>query len=202
MSNLNQKITGIYAITPNQAPNILQIQQILAQHLVTILQYRRKISCAKTKLKEANALQKICQKHNCIFIINDDVLLAKKINADGVHLGKNDTDIITARAILGNDKIIGVSCYNDINLAKNAQKLGANYVAFGAIFPSKTKPDATHCSLKTLQLAYTKLQIPVVAIGGIDFTNLQILTSSCNSTAMVSALFQSTNHLANNTQHT
>ena len=92
-------------------------------------------------------LQTLLAPHNIPLIINDDIELAIKTNAFGVHLGKNDTSILEAKKRLKPNQIIGVSCYNDISLAKNAQKQGADYVAFGRVFNSKTKPDAPHCSL-------------------------------------------------------
>jgi thiamine-phosphate pyrophosphorylase len=199
MLNLNQKITGIYAITPNKAPNFVQIQQIFNRHPISILQYRRKISCVKTKLKEAGELQKLCRKNNVLFIINDEIKLAKALKADGVHLGKEDGDIIEARRLLGEDKLIGVSCYNNIKIAINAQKNGASYVAFGAMFPSKTKPNATHCSFEILNQAASILNIPIVGIGGVDFSNQsKLISAGCDSVAMISALFQSTNSAVGN----
>jgi len=110
-----------------------------------------------------------------------------------VHLGKDDTSIEVARAQLGSDAIIGVSCYNDTKLAKIAQDKGVNYVAFGALFPSNTKPNAPHCPLDIIMQAKQALAIPIVGIGGVDFDNQQqALDAGCDAVAMINALFQST----------
>ncbi|SFV65315.1 Thiamin-phosphate pyrophosphorylase [hydrothermal vent metagenome] len=164
----------IYAITPDKSPNFSRIEKLL-QSEIYFLQYRRKNTNINTKLTEATTLQKLCKKYKTKFIINDDVNLAIKINADGVHLGQSDLNIKTARKMLGNNKIIGITCHNNISLAIEAQKNSANYVAFGRVFESKTKPNATKCSLKIITLAKQQLNIPIVAIGGITPHNQQLV---------------------------
>ncbi|HIM58620.1 MAG TPA: thiamine phosphate synthase [Gammaproteobacteria bacterium] len=195
---MNQKISGIYAITPNKILDIDLIEQAIITHKISILQYRHKrqtavqtdkITDASIKINEAKQLQQLCLRHNTLFIINDDINLAQKINADGVHLGKEDDTIQTARQILGADAIIGVSCYNDIKLAEHAQNQGANYVAFGALFPSRTKPNAPSCPLNTITRAKQQLSIPIVGIGGINFDNQQqAFDAGCDAVAMINAL--------------
>ena len=189
----HKKISGIYAITPNKSLDLNTIEQAIVTHKINILQYRHKTTDVSIKLNEAKQLQQLCLRHNTLFIINDDINLAQKIKADGVHLGKDDTSIEVARAQLGSDAIIGVSCYNDIKLAKIAQDKGANYVAFGALFPSNTKPNAPHCPLDIIMQAKQALAIPIVGIGGVDFDNQQqALDAGCDAVAMINALFQST----------
>ncbi|CAB5496831.1 thiamine phosphate synthase [Bathymodiolus thermophilus thioautotrophic gill symbiont] len=188
-TNHNKRISGIYAITPNHALNIDAIEKVIIQYDITLLQYRHKTLDAQTRRNEATQLQQLCLKHHTLFIINDDINLAKKITADGVHLGKNDASIQQARTQLGANAIIGVSCYNDIILAKNAQNQGADYVAFGALFPSLSKPDAPRCSLDVVTQARQILDLPIVGIGGIDFDNQQqALNAGCNAVAMINAL--------------
>ena len=190
--NLYKKIRGIYAITPDKSLDLNLAEQIIDRHQINILQYRHKTTDALIKLNEVIQLQQLCLRHNTLFIINDDINLAEKINADGVHIGKNDVSIHDARQRLGGNAIIGVSCYDDINLAKQAQDQGANYVAFGALFSSGTKPDATHCSLDIITQAKLVLTIPVVGIGGVDFNNQQqAFDAGCDAVAMINALFQS-----------
>jgi thiamine-phosphate pyrophosphorylase len=199
MSNSVEKIRGIYAITPDTSLNLDQIRKIITQHHISILQYRRKrhatVQTDKTaddtlKLDEAIKLRQLCLQHNTLFIINDDINLAQKIGADGVHLGKDDSSIQQAKKQLGDTAIIGVSCYNDINLAINAQSQGASYVAFGALFTSSTKPDAPVCSLDIVTQAKQTLNIPIVGIGGINFNNQQqAINAGCDSVAMINALF-------------
>lgn len=165
----------------------------MLQHNIKLLQYRHKIADVQTQLNESIQLQQLCLKHHILFIINDDINLAKKISADGVHLGENDSSIQQAREQLGGDTVIGVSCYNNIDLAKYAQNQGANYVAFGALFPSATKPNAPQCALDIITQAKQILNIPIVGIGGIDFNNQkQVFSAGCNAVAMISQLFQST----------
>ena len=189
---MNQKISGIYAITPNKILEFDAVEKAMVMHKISILQYRHKTTDASIKLNEAKQLQQLCLRHNTLFIINDDINLAQKINADGVHLGTDDASILTARQQLGDDAVIGVSCYNDIKLAKTAQNKGANYVAFGALFPSSTKPNALYCSLEIISQAKKVLTIPVVGIGGIDFNNQhQAFDAGCDAVAMINALFQS-----------
>jgi thiamine-phosphate pyrophosphorylase len=190
MSNSVEKIRGIYAITPDVSLNLDQVEKVITQHYISILQYRRKTADDDLKLKEATKLRQLCLQHHTLFIINDDINLAQKVGADGVHLGKNDTSIGQARQLLKDDAIIGVSCYDDINLAINAQEKGATYVAFGALFTSSTKPDAPHCSLDTITQAQQTLKVPIVGIGGVDFNNQEdALKAGCTAVAMVSALF-------------
>jgi len=121
MSNSVEKIRGIYAITPNQILDIKLIEQVITQHSIGILQYRHKTNNTEVKLNEAQQLRQLCSEHNTLFIINDDINLAQKVNADGVHLGKEDASIATARQHLGENAIIGVSCYNDLKLAQSAE---------------------------------------------------------------------------------
>ncbi|CAB9543004.1 Thiamin-phosphate pyrophosphorylase (EC 2.5.1.3) [uncultured Gammaproteobacteria bacterium] len=165
------------------------MEKVIIQYNITLLQYRHKTLDAQTRLNEATQLQQLCLKHHTLFIINDDINLAKKIMADGVHLGRNDASIQQARTQLGASAIIGVSCYNDIILAKNAQNQGADYVAFGALFSSLSKPNAPQCSLNIITQAQQILDIPIVGIGGINFNNQQqAFNAGCNAVAMINAL--------------
>ena len=200
---MNQKISGIYAITPNKILEFDAVEKAMVMHKISILQYRHKTTDASIKLNEAKQLQQLCLRHNTLFIINDDINLAQKINADGVHLGKDDASILAARQQLGDDAIIGVSCYNDIELAKTVQSQGADYVAFGALFPSSTKPNAPYCSLEVISQAKKALTIPIVGIGGVDFNNQhQAFDAGCDAVAMINALFQSVDSLQDNKART
>ncbi len=182
---------GIYAITPNQKLDINNIKQMLNKHKPGFLQYRHKTNDKELKITEAKKLKDLCLLHNTVFIINDDINLAQIVDADGVHLGKDDLSIKSARLAIGEGKIIGTSCYNDIDTAKNAQEQGANYVAFGALFSSSTKPNASHCSLDIISKAKQVINIPIVGIGGVDFNNMhQALNAGCDSVAMIKALYE------------
>ena len=187
---LDQRIQGLYGITPNNNLNIALIERIFNEHKVNILQYRHKTNNDKLKLEEAKRLLELCLQHNTLFIVNDDINLCEKVGADGVHLGQKDIDIETARSQLGEKFIIGVSCYNNPQLAIEAEKKGANYVAFGIIFPSTTKPSAGYCPLSTIESVKQKINIPIVGIGGINFDNQKyVFEAGCDSVAMVSGLF-------------
>ena len=187
---LNQRIKGLYGITPNKNLNISIIEKAFNEHRINILQYRHKTLDEKLKIKEAKKLLKLCKQYNTLFIINDDVNLCEKVGADGVHLGQNDIDINSARSRLGKKFIIGISCHNDLELALKAQKNGANYIALGAVFKSNTKPNAAYCSFSKIQNIKSNINIPIVGIGGITFENQQsVLDAGCNSIAMIEGLF-------------
>jgi len=142
---------------------------------INILQYRNKLATLSQREQEATILARLCNKHNVLFIINDDVELAMKVNADGVHLGQNDTHIKKARQLLNKNKIIGMTCNNKIELAHAAQQQGADYVAFGRFYNSLTKPSAPQADLSLLKEARKSITIPIVAIGGITHELAPIL---------------------------
>lgn len=187
------KIKGIYAITdatliPDKSLLHKVEQAILGG--ISILQFRDKRNDLQEKLKIADSLAKLCKQHQVTFIINDDIHLAKKVNADGVHLGKNDDGLLKAREALGKKAIVGCSCYNSIELAKKAQQHGADYVAFGRFFPSKTKPDAVQADISLLTQAKKSLNIPIVAIGGIEQSNAESLVNNgANALAIIYAIW-------------
>ncbi|MPB71832.1 thiamine-phosphate pyrophosphorylase [Campylobacter fetus subsp. testudinum] len=138
---------------------------------VKLVQYRNKMQNHDMKLLKS--VVHLCDDFNAKLIINDDPFLAKTCGAHGVHIGKDDENIKKAKELLGKNSIIGVSCYNDINLALKAQKDGASYVAFGAMYPSKTKPNAPLCDHDTIKKAKEILGTPICVIGGINELNLK-----------------------------
>ncbi len=140
-----------------------------------MVQYRDKRHRGVELTTRIEKVREICKLTRIPFILNDDPLLAKRCDADGVHIGQQDTSIEKARRVLGKTKIIGVSCYDSLALAKNAQSMGASYVAFGSFFPSCTKPHARSASIDLLQEAKLRLAIPIVAIGGIKPRNAMAL---------------------------
>ena len=187
---LDQRIQGLYGITPNNNLNIALIERVIAEHQVNILQYRHKTNDDQLKLHEAQKLLDLCLIHNTLFIVNDDINLCEKVGADGVHLGQNDTSIKTAREQLGEKAIIGVSCYNQLQLAFEAEAMGADYGAFGTLFNSITKPTASHCPLSVINSAKEKIKLPIVGIGGITFDNQRLaFESGCDAVAMLNGLF-------------
>ena len=178
--NLKQNKTNkkfVYLISPNKIKNdnfYNDLALVFNTKKVSFFQLRLKKETNKTKLKIGKKIKKICKKYKVKFIINDDPRLAKKLYADGCHLGQKDMDILNARKIL-KDKIIGITCHNSINLAKKAIKEKADYLAFGAFYSSKTKKIKYKANLKILNLAKKITNTPIVAIGGINLNNYKKL---------------------------
>ena len=159
---------------------------------VKFFQFRSKKAVKNEKL--ASEILNLCEKFGAKFIVNDDVKFAKKIGAKAVHLGKDDENIKEAFEILGKDAYVGVSCYNDINLAINAAKNGASYVAFGSVFTSPTKPNAPKCGLEIVKEAKQILNLPVCVIGGINETNIGSLShAKPDLIAVISAIYKDGN---------
>ncbi|WP_149713412.1 thiamine phosphate synthase [Campylobacter concisus] len=159
---------------------------------VKFFQFRSKKAVKNEKI--ASEILNLCEKFGAKFIVNDDVKFAKKIGAKAVHLGKEDEGIKEAFEILGKDAYVGVSCYNDINLAINAAKNGASYVAFGSVFASPTKPNAPKCDLEVVKEAKQILNLPVCVIGGINDTNIGLLSyANPDFIAIISAIYKDGN---------
>lgn len=188
-----QALKGLYAITDENLIAEDKFEQTIELALLgsaRIIQYRDKSGNEEKRYKQASTLRSLCDRYNAVLIINDDVTLAHRVKADGVHLGKNDDSISQARQILGDKSIIGISCYNDINLAIAAEKNMADYVAFGAMFSSSTKPDAKNADLDIVSEAKQKLNIPVCTIGGITENNIkQLIDHGTDMAAVIYHLF-------------
>ena len=166
----------IYLISPLKINKIFyqNLRYVLKQKKVSFFQLRLKNEKLKKKLIIGEKIRKICKKFKVKFLINDDVYLAKKLNADGCHLGQKDMNIHKARKLIGN-KIIGVTCHNSIKLAKVALKNKADYLAFGAFYSTSTKKTKYKPSLNILKKARKITNTPIVAIGGINSTNYKKL---------------------------
>ena len=174
-NKINKKF--IYLISPNKIKDekfYINLALILSSGNVSFFQLRLKKETNLNKLIIGKKVMKICKKYKVKFLINDDPLLAKKLNADGCHLGQKDMDLIKARKIL-KKKIIGVTCHNSINLAKSAIENGADYLAFGAFYASKTKIVKYRTSLTILKSVKKITSLPIVAIGGIKLNNYKKL---------------------------
>jgi len=156
-----------------------------------ILQYRNKLADAGLRREQATALRELTRDYGTIFIVNDEVPLAVQVAADGVHLGAEDGDIASAKAALGHGRLVGASCYNRLQLAHDAVRSGADYVAFGAFFPSSVKPGAIVADVAVLKSARCELDVPIVAIGGITVMNgRQLIEAGADALAVISALWQ------------
>ncbi|MFM9834953.1 MAG: thiamine phosphate synthase [Methylophilaceae bacterium] len=185
-------IKGLYAVTPDEIDTKALCSKVEASLLggVKLLQYRNKVANADLRLQQASALLALCRKHNVPLIINDHLDLCTEIDADGLHLGATDCDLGASRRLLGADKIIGASCYNQINFAHKAQSEGASYVAFGACFPTNTKSNTVNAPLSLFAEAKNSVKIPIVAIGGITLENAGSLKKAgADAIAVVNALF-------------
>ena len=188
-SNLKKKF--IYLISPNKIyPNFYSdLDKVLSLKKTEFFQLRLKKTSEKKIELIGKKIKKICKKYKVKFLINDDPYLAKKLNADGCHLGQKDTDIITARKILGK-KIIGVTCHNSISLAKKALDQKANYLAFGAFYSSKTKKVKYKANVSVLKKIKKLTNKPIVAIGGINNKNYKnLLLNNANFLAISGYIF-------------
>ena len=176
----------IYLISPNKITiHFYQnLEEVLKTGKVSIFQLRLKKYTIKQKEMIGKKIKKICKKNDVKFLVNDDPFLAKKINADGCHLGQKDKNIVKVRKIIGN-KIIGITCHNSIRLAKSAIKNKASYLAFGAFFLTKTKRTRHKATTKILNEAKKLTKTPLVAIGGINSSNYKnLLLNNANFLAI------------------
>ncbi|MEJ2434642.1 MAG: thiamine phosphate synthase [Pseudolabrys sp.] len=184
---------GLYAITdPRLTPEPILLERVAAAIAggAAMVQYRHKAADAATRRREAAALLALCRAHDVPLIVNDDLALARALGADGVHLGQGDADPGAAREALGAHALIGVSCYNEIERARRACAAGADYVAFGRFFASRTKPEAVHAEPTLLTRARAELDRPIVAIGGITPDNgAQLIAAGADMLAVIDALF-------------
>jgi thiamine-phosphate pyrophosphorylase len=180
---------GLYAITPDTAelePLLRKVEQALKAG-VALLQYRNKIISKDKRLLQAKELAPLARGYGVPLIINDDVEIAAAVGANGVHLGKEDGDLAAARAKLPG-RIVGASCYNDLEKARAAVRAGASYVAFGSVFPSPTKPQAAKAPLS---LFAANLGVPLCAIGGITLENAPaLIAAGADLLAVITDLFE------------
>lgn len=194
MSSGAPRIAGLYAIADSAYLKDF-VPAVTAALLggARVIQYRDKTNDATQREAIARALNALCRARGVPLLINDDVRLAGTIEAAGVHLGRDDADIVAARAALGARAIIGVSCYNELARARTAQDAGADYVAFGRFFPSRTKPQAQQAAPELLRAARGALKIPIVAIGGITPENGGLLIEAgADALAVIEGVFGQT----------
>ncbi|WP_455200347.1 thiamine phosphate synthase [Kaarinaea lacus] len=187
---------GLYAITPCSSLQSLSTSELVSKiHAAIeggarIVQYREKQLPEAARRQQVHAIKSLCETHNVCFLVNDDVAMAHDVGAQGVHLGKGDLSLVQAREILGDSAIIGISCYNQLELAVRAQEQGADYVAFGRFFSSQTKPSAVQADIELLIRAKTELSIPIACIGGITAENAKLLVSAgADMLAVINAIF-------------
>jgi thiamine-phosphate pyrophosphorylase len=187
------RLKGLYAITdPSLCPDKSLADQVEAalKGGASVIQFRDKRPEREIRKFLASQLLSLCNKHQALLIINDDLSLAQEIGAHGVHLGRDDADIHQARESLGEQAIIGISCYNRLELAQSAVENGADYVAFGRFYPSSTKPEAVQATPELLQLAKQQIDRPLVAIGGITPENgAPLIEAGADMLAVIHGVF-------------
>lgn len=190
---LRPKLAGLYALTPefsDTAALLLRTDAAL-EGGASAVQYRNKAAPAALRREQAAALRALCKARGAIFIVNDDVELALAVGADGVHLGRDDATIAAARARLGPDAIVGVSCYDAIGRAQSSISAGGDYIAFGSFHSSRVKPDAVRAPLSLIAEAKARWpDISVVAIGGITAANAApLVAAGADALAVITALY-------------
>jgi len=187
----------IYLISPQRIRGVKfykELNQVLKTNKVRYFQLRLKKISTSNLLKISKKTKKIVRKNNVKFLINDNPFVAKAVDADGCHIGQKDMGLMISRKILGKKKIIGVTCHNSKNLALKAKRHGANYVAFGSFFKSQTKKTAFKANLVILRWAKKKINMPTVAIGGINSSNYKkVLSNGANFIACSSDIWNNKN---------
>lgn len=190
---MQKKLHGLYAITNEQLmpEDIFSSKaEVALASGVRILQYRDKSADAQKKIKQATTLKQLCIKYNAILIINDDIELTREVDAHGIHIGRDDQTIEDVRAQLGQNKFIGVSCYDQLTLAQNAVNHGADYIAFGSFFSSSIKPDAPRANTQLINQFKATYSTPVCCIGGITTQNYApLLEAGADMLAVISDVF-------------
>lgn len=209
----NARVRGLYAITPEieDTEALCKLVESAILGGAKLVQYRNKRADERLRITQSRALLALCRRHNVPLIINDYIKLCLAIDADGLHIGATDGNVAEIRTRLGSEKILGVSCYNSLALAQEAESNGADYIAFGACFPSETKPQAPKAEASLFTRAQNMISVPKVAIGGITQHNAkQVIDAGADAVAVISALFSNEdialaawhfNRLFNKSQH-
>jgi thiamine-phosphate pyrophosphorylase len=183
-------LRGLYAVTPDLADTRELVARVLAaiDGGAVAIQYRNKTATNAQRLEQATALADACR-GRALYIVNDDPVLAASVGADGVHVGEHDGGIAAARSIVGEGAIIGVSCYDDLALARTCAVECADYIAFGSFFPSRSKPSARRAAMSLLRDAQS-LHVPLVAIGGITAGNAaSLFAAGASAVAVIADVF-------------
>ena len=185
-------LRGLYAITPDcpDGQRLLADVEAALRGGCRLVQYRDKTSPPGERVARARALRRLTRAFGARLLINDDMALAFLVHADGIHLGRDDGNLQAARAILGPDKLLGASCYADFTAAQRAAAAGADYVAFGAVHPSPTKPQAVPATVDLFSRAKSALTVPSCALGGITLANAPpLLAAGADLLAVITDLF-------------
>lgn len=189
-----RKLCGLYAIADTGVLTAEDFRSAVGKALdggARIVQYRDKTRDSRRRGEQATVVVGLCRQAGALSIINDDIELALASGADGVHVGRHDADPVSVREQLGPGLVMGVSCYNDLQLAREAAAMSADYVAFGSVFASATKPDAVHAPLELFEQARSELELPLCAIGGITADNAaEAFAAGADMVAVIRDLFE------------
>lgn len=187
-----RRLAGLYAVTPDldDTRRLLALVDAALAGGATAIQYRHKTAGPALKRAQIEALLQITRQRGAPLIVNDELELALELGADGVHLGRDDGDLAAARARLGSERILGVSCYNEPARAEAARAAGADYLAFGSVYPSGVKPGAVRAPLSLIAQVRAACDLPLVAIGGITVDNAPaVIDAGADAVAIISAVF-------------
>ena len=183
---------GLYLVTPDwdDTGHLLAVTKAALEGGVALLQYRHKTAEPALRREQATALLALCRQFDCPFIINDHVELALDIGADGVHVGGTDAAVSAVRAQIGADRILGASCYGDLELAKAAHAAGASYVAYGGFYPSKVKKYPVTTAIEILMQSRNAVPLPSVVIGGMTPENaVPLVAAGADMVAAISSVY-------------
>jgi len=186
------QIRGVYAITPDDpdTARLVERSERVIRGGARVIQYRNKMAIRSLRTAQATALAEICARRNALLIINDHIDLALEVDAAGLHVGTNDGDLAELRRLIGPDRLLGASCYDRIDRAEFARASGADYLAFGSVFQSRTKPAATRATLALFAQARV-YGLPLVGIGGVNLRNIDtLIEAGADAAALISDLFE------------
>ncbi len=189
---MNTQLSGLYLVTPDwdDTEKLLATSELGLKGGAALLQYRHKTADAQLRLTQATALRDLCRRYNRPFIINDHVDLCRELDADGIHVGGTDASVAQVRAAVGPHKIVGASCYGDLQLAHSAYEQGASYVAFGGFYPSRIKKYPVTTPQTIVSDAKRDIALPNVVIGGMTLENCQpLVAQGADMVAVISSVY-------------
>jgi len=196
IEHIMTKLSGLYLVTPDwdDTAKMLACSEQALKSGATILQYRHKSADAALRLQQARALQQLCRRYGCLFIINDYVDLCLELDADGIHVGGTDASVAEVRTAVGPDKIVGASCYGDLQLAHRSHQEGASYVAFGGFYPSRIKKYPVTTPFGIVTQSRQEIPLPVVVIGGMTIENCPpLIAAGADMVAAISSVYMTDN---------
>jgi thiamine-phosphate pyrophosphorylase len=186
------RMRGLYLVTPNwdDTQELLKMTELALRGGAALVQYRHKTAGLTLRREQAESLLELCHRYERPFIVNDHVDLCIAVGADGVHVGGTDTSVAQARAALGPDKIVGASCYGKLQLARDAQKAGASYVAFGGFYPSRVKKYPVTTPIGIIAQAKAEIPLPSVVVGGMTHANAApLVAAGADMVAAISSIY-------------